>query len=417
AIEGLVVRTSRNGRGHSLTVATKEGQHKIIADKQVEEDSIVKLSPTDARNNKFSVIEHWKASEGEIRDLLNDIESSFIPKAQPLFKEAEDVARKIWGAHILNRQAVMRFHNDADGISAALIMAEFFQSYKQAQQSPTYSDRDAFYDLMTLRYGRAPMTLFLDFGSSTSYDLLRAENVEVVVVDHHPVNSEIEGVVLANPTLHNITEQTTGYVCNNIANMLGKDFPFLAGVSLAGDKSTLPYTEEEAKTALALDYTAFYTGYGNTFNLYKDIVKDRHLMETIYDKARDKMEEAKKELLPQVKKFSNSLSLYYFDAESVGQRREFPATGKLASMLADSIEEPAVIMAYTGRMFSFRLSKKDIFDLAAFVEHLKKTISAIEGGGGHGNAASIRIRDPSMRDAVVSAIIEEFKEFHHRSLS
>jgi RecJ-like exonuclease len=263
-----------------------------------------------------------------------------------------------------------------------------------------------------------PLVVFADLGSSNecgdAYDLLRAEDVEVLVIDHHPPDDVIMNkATMINPWLHNMSsDYSAGYIAYLIAKLLGKDFSNIVGASLAGDRSELGYTEEDSKTALALDYVAFYMQHGNPMDLFKDVFYNKEFRDAVYSKAADKVAAAQENLLKLSKRQQvGKFMLYYFDAEVVGEYKEFPPSGKMATILAESVQEPAIILSYTSKMFSFRVSKKGLIDLAVLVENLKKKVPAIESGGGHKMAASIKIREPTMKDMVVAAIIDELSNY------
>ncbi|MEM4295279.1 MAG: hypothetical protein QXS91_00510 [Candidatus Anstonellales archaeon] len=363
---------------------------------------------------EFMINEYWQPDDKEMQNFIKETEKNIKIVKEPAVKSIENAARIIKTAQLLRRQNIIRFHNDADGIVSALLIGQVLQGNKIAQHAAVYSLKDAFSDIALLRYGDMPIAVFLDFGGSNeckdAYELLKYDNIDVLVIDHHPVDEEIKNLVnIANPLLEGKTsDYTTGYLCNELLLCLGINPSFDYTVSLAGDKSSLAYSDKAKKTALALDYAAFYSAHSNAIALYKEIMTNDGFMDSIAQKANEKIFESLIEIKKNQKKRTiGNFSLYYIDAEK--QEKSFPPYGKNASLHAEDVYEPALIVSCSKYLCSFRLSKKAKehynIDLNMLVNEMKKRSDIVISGGGHKNAASIKINEKA-KDLVID-ITEE----------
>ncbi len=392
------------------TIISEDGKE-IQSNGNYREGTIVEINDKD-----ISVISD---NQEDVLRFLNKLEENISLEGKGLFPAMEKAAKKIKASALIGRAAIVRFHNDADGIIGGIAISSVLPAFKQPQPSATYTERDAINDIGNSRLSFMPLAVFIDFGSSeesgSNYDILKAAGFEIIVIDHHPYDDNVaEKVLMVNSLKEGLpTDYTAGYLSVQIAKLLGKDLTDLGEIALAGDKSSLGYSEDAEKTALALDYAAFYSHYGSAFNIYRDVLKDKELRDALYRKAKEALEETKRHLKRIVKtKKVGEFTLYYFDAEAIGSKGEFPGSGKMATLLAEELKgENAIILATTGKMLSFRLSKKGSVDLSKLVDVLVEKVSFIVNGGGHANAASFRIKDPSYKDVAVEAVITELEEF------
>ncbi len=368
--------------------------------------------------------EAWRPSEEELKNFFASVENGLSIQESELMPELSSAGRKLKAAALLNRPCIARFHNDADGIIAAILLSKINPCHKVPQNVVTYGKRDALADLSNFHFFPKPLAVALDFGSSEesldAYDILSSGGAEVLVIDHHPYDKRVEEkALLVNPLKHELpSDYTTGYIMSEIIKQFSIDIDALAEVSLAGDKSELGYSEDAAKTALALDYAAYYTPYGLAYSLYTEILHDKEIRNTLYEKAKEALDLALKRILQisKTKTLPAGFTLYFFDAEDVGEKYEFPGSGKMATLLAEHIrekkpEEKAIVLSVTSKMLSFRLVKRDTLDLSKFVDYLVEKVSFIVSGGGHANAASFKIRDASFKDEVVAAVVAALEDF------
>jgi len=138
-------------------------------------------------------------------------------------------------------------------------------------------------------------------------------------------------------------------------------------------------------------------------------------MAILYEVASEKLETATVSALKDVKeKKYPKLLLVTFDLDKFCTSKEFPAKGKLAGSVFDLYAKggKSVVVLGTGeRVFNFRVSPaahKAGFNAAKIIEELKAEFTdAIESGGGHQVAASIRVKkgyDKIMFDALMKKI-------------
>jgi|GEM_PF-6901489 len=373
-------------------------------------------------NNIFNITHYWKPSKEELLTFMAQTEQKIEIFKPPLFKSIEKAARKIKTAKLFRRQCLIRFHNDADGIVSCFLISQAINAIKIPQHSAIYSVKEALNDIPRLKYGELPLCIFLDFGCSKeckdAYEILKADEIEIMIIDHHPVDEEIKELAfIVNPLLENFTaEHTTGYLCKEILDVLGITSYYNYRISLAGDKSSFPYDENDKKIALALDYAAFHVNPQNALDIYHEILKNENFAISLANKAEEAIQESVEEMKKKAKKFLiNNIAFYYLDTEQ--EEKSFPPSGKIATYFAETIEEPALVAGCSSNFCSFRLSKsakeKDLINLNDFVKSLKEKSSIIESGGGHKFAASIKIKDKNL---VLPLILETLKDFLNKTL-
>ena len=92
----------------------------------------------------------------------------------------------------LGRAVLLRFHGDADGIAGAFAISRVLSCRASQQNSATYTVRDALRDIAGIGQESRPLAIMLDFGSGENcaegLALLRAAGIEIIVIDHHPMD-------------------------------------------------------------------------------------------------------------------------------------------------------------------------------------------------------------------------------------
>ncbi|MFA5412362.1 MAG: DHH family phosphoesterase [Candidatus Micrarchaeia archaeon] len=323
----------------------------------------------------------------------------------------ELAARKLIAARKLGRFILLKFHNDADGVAGALAITKILGNVQSHQQnSALYRVADAMRDVNVIRYERSPLVVIVDCGSGEDsregLQILKAGGAEIMLIDHHPPEKGVEGICSAFLSPWAVSEEEeastypAGYLCCEVARACGKDgMDELAKIACAGDKSgIMPLSDADRERALVIDYMATYAEFGNRLEFYEHAMGDKELYASILFQARERMERVKEEVGKMMKKrIEGPVAVYTVDFDKVSSR-EFPGKGKLTSRAFELVmhEGPVVVLGVWDGGISFRLNEDAVLrgmNASSVIEAVKaKMGSFIESGGGHGRAASLRIK-------------------------
>lgn len=331
-----------------------------------------------------------------------------------LLPEMQRAARKLLAAKLLGRQIILRYNNDADGISAGIGIASVLRPAKFSavqHNSAVYGNQDALRDMSALRGTFAPLLILVDFGANAesvgALALVKSAGIEILIVDHHPPSlraNEICSVFVTPWNAGAASEYPAGLLCCEIAKIAGVEkerMDAVARISLTGDKSRLHSpTEEDERKALALDFLATYANFANTLEFFEGVLTDEGLLSQIVGQAKEKMENIAKMAENYAReKEVGPFKVHLVGLDKLAKKNEFPSRGKITGAYFDSVKKegvPAIVIGHGERLISFRANKeaRDAgFNATKLIEELKGELKdGIESGGGHDVAASLRIQ-------------------------
>ena len=411
---------SRDSFGTGDIVLVK-GIFESLADLGIKPEKITVLEGKEA-DDVYRNLEEKIMKNAELGDsFISENEAS-----RALKEKIMEVARKLLAAKELNRYILLRFHGDADGISGALALRNVLRFRAYQHNSAVYSPRDAVNDLGTLHHEGRPLIVILDFGTNRqSIDglkLLRAGGIEVVAIDHHPLEEAIKqytGILLSPWTIEGLedaSKYTAGYLASEIANLCGiADAKKYAGIACAGDKSdVIAPGEEDRKTALVLDYLAAHASFGNSLEFYGEVLNKEELYSSIWQQASEKINEALEKTLPKIKKNErNGITIYIVPLDGVVEPKEFPNRSKVTTAVFEKYrtDSPMVTIGYGKRTIILRGNDAFVKRGLAFSNIIKKVSSDMKdfvtAGGGHAKAAAVRVGE-GYEKSVIDRIMEEF---------
>ncbi len=357
-------------------------------------------------NDIYSEIEQKIGQNAKLFALLSDSELKIMGS------DFEKIARKLYAAQQLERFIVVKFHGDADGISAALILKKFLKANYFQQNAAIYSVGDAIKDIEKIGQYFRPLLIMVDFGSgedsSRGLALAKAGEIELISIDHHPPSefSVLSFALSLNPWnagYEDGSKYPTGFLCAMLANMFGIDSEGFEKIACAGDKSTiLSISNEEKNKALVLDFAATYSGFGNGIDFYLQVLSKNELFNSMLMQANVKLEEADRILKNNIKSRSTqNIEIFWFNLDSVAEKKEFPNKGKITGRVFDLVNsnKPVAVIGISKKTLIFRFN-----DIAVskgirtdeIIKQMKNNFSDfIENGGGHAYAAALRIKDPT----------------------
>lgn len=331
---------------------------------------------------------------------------NIIERMKPDF---EKIARKIYAAQQLNRCICVRFHNDADGISSALILKFFLQATYIQHNSPVYTIKNGLNDLERMGQEFKPLLILLDFGngedSAEGLALAKAGGIEIIGIDHHPPSEKSRNafILCANPWNADIEDGSkypVGFLCAIIVQLFGIITNNLENIACAGDKSNIrEISDEDREKALAFDFAAVYSEFGNDIEFYSEMLANKELFNSIAIQAHTKLKESKERIKTSIKtRTAGNVEIYWLNIESIYEQKEFPSRSKLMDLMLEliPIQKPAVAIGLGKRIMIFRLNEK-AFNVGIKANEIVKYMKVkfpdfVENGGGHARAAAFRIK-------------------------
>ena len=349
-----------------------------------------------------------------------------------------EVAGRLAKAFISGAPIIVHYHNDGDGATAAIALHRGFgllverglcdgrQASWQMSRGVAYTYESLYTDRMLFQpYTSAerPLIVILDFGTTPESNgamAAAAGSYDIVWIDHHVIPDGFvrQGEYL-NPFDHGGDSRlSAGLVASAAAEAMGARCTDIAEASLISDYS--PYADRAdgraVRIATALDYLTSRGEYGGDRPKRMDeIVRDEAELGRVYANAKGKMDEALEAGLRTARRYAarDGTKVAALDFKHVAKLGlDYPLPGRYSSRLQERLEKlnrgGTVTIVYYGRYISIRVSA----DVAKRVNILGMISRLSEGtggrltGGGHMEAASIRIGDYDMQEAVALLLNE-----------
>ncbi len=383
------------------------------------------------------------------------MESEVLEKLRP---EMEEVARELRKAVYETRPIIVRHHWDADGIVSGVALEKALKNFierigysdmqflvkRKVSRAPFYELEDVVKDLSESledaeKFGdKMPLVVLTDNGSGMedipAIDQFLTFGAEVITVDHHYPDDAVDSYLIHHVNPYKVggdSNHNAGVLCVEIARMVDElpNPQFMTAVSVVGDRSTGEVEkcieisgadiEELKKTALALEYEAFYLRFRAASQIIHEILgfgrKDRQkkLIDILSGYARTDIESQVETAMEGVKvqKLGNGVALAALDIENYARRFTFPPPGKLTGEVHDRLKDEyrnLVTIGY-GPDFSIIRSEGVEMDIPRLVKELQQEINAGVEGGGHLVVGSIKFI-PAKRKDVLAKLASKIGE-------
>ena len=336
----------------------------------------------------------------------------------------EKAAGLLRGAVRSGSPILIRFNNDADGVSGGLLISRALvrlgaRPLDRQNNSALYAYGDASVDINALRNiseEKKPVIVIIDFGANEesveALELLHSAGAAIVIIDHHPPARR--AVELADAFVSpwavegGNSNYTAGLLAGEVAGRLGEEEVVqLQLVSLIGDRSRLidqtAQPHELRRIAMVFDYISADPRLPQTLEFYEQVLGNKRKTDSLLSQASAKMAKAlelarahsRKRRLP------NGIFLAVINLDKVLRPGEFPPKGKVVGTLHDELVErekgPVIAIGHGERIISIRANPEAVragFRASHVIAELKEELTnAIESGGGHDVAASIRVNE------------------------
>lgn len=197
--------------------------------------------------------------------------------------------------------------------------------------------------------------------------------------------------------------------------------------SLIGDHSIYASNcKEGSERAMLLDLvtsearvTGLSSAWGITPQYIDSILNDRQKYDELLRYAKTRLDDTLSLSLKKLKAYSaGGVKIYLLDYDSVrSENTGFPLPGRFATKLLDTIKgidaSECILILHMGQYISIRVSAGigEKVQLLGMINELRERhASAIESGGGHRNAASIKVSALDSKKAVLQDLVAMAKK-------
>ena len=379
-------------------------------------------------------------------------------------KKLDNAAERMWGKlseaaalamrkFVLCTPIVIRFHNDADGAGGACCLYLSLKDFAEKEgvepalknlvwlmhRGVSYGVEDAMSDVLIANNYTSiekPLLILVDFGTAMESNAgIRAaeKKFDIIWLDHHPLQEGFNGASLkhyVNPWAFGMgSDYTAGFIaCAFTRAFSNADVSEFEAASLIGDRSPLSVSLEKGRdTSAILDLLTsdVKIAHGRSdsnltpsemISILNDKSKSAELMRYVKVRLGEAIDEA----------VSNA-KIHHVGAAQIcvldfGKLRKddssrYPLPGRFASIMLDEMQRTAggdcVVVLHFGQYLSIRISRGiegriGILDIIS--EMRSKYGDGIDGGGGHANAASIKLMDEGIKKAVIKDVIELIRQ-------
>jgi len=434
-IIALVTSTKKVADDYILSTITAGGRLIVISREYVTPGSYIEVSGSAIKKDVSEIVAEKirKLKEDEIKRTKWDIDK-YIDRNCRIEKQLfirdkilnslvsyfEDAARKIKKAIFLHRPIIVRFHNDTDGLCSALALYFTIGSARNVKffinTYPYYRNIDCTMDIDSINHLDAeylnPLFIACDFGANEEsipqYKKLKKAGFEIIIIDHHPPHKDIKTIVDAFVSPYLVggdSNYVTGLLATEVAHFIAHvDLYNLHLIALTGDRSRWALfrpSVQSNKIALAIEYLLQTSRQKYTINELAKSFLDKEFIDLLATEAREKIDSVLKRLKAKTKrKQFNNVTIFMFSTDAMFKEGEYPGRGDMASMISDELAEkintPAITIGHGEHSINLRLNTAAIdkgFDLRYYIAKVKEALPyAIEAGGGHAGAASIRAK-------------------------
>lgn len=388
---------------------------------------------------------HGRASDAECDALIASFSKSIgirqnkphsISKEIDRFIEADadaidSCALILLEAYVSGAPIIIRFHNDGDGSTGAIALYRAFgylgkklfenenaNAYWTMNKSIAYSEDSLFVDESTFnsyKSIRKPLVLLTDFGTTNESEgaIKKAyKKYSLVWIDHHPI---YDGCPYAdfdfyiNPWgLGMNSNICAGVITASIAEKLapGMNFTLLKKAALDSDHSEYyTYNEDTHALALVLDSLTANDRIGYqekriTPKYLDAIITDPESFARVLNSASAQISESLDIGIKNAKRHvtKSGIAAYVLDYKAVADRRfEYIKQGRYTTKLQDKLEEingfKTITIVYYKNYISVRVNKgiSNSINLLSIIAKLKENTEYVQNGGGHNEAASIKV--------------------------
>lgn len=343
------------------------------------------------------------------------------------------VARRIILNFISGAPIIIRFHNDGDGASGAVALYRALEKLAKETRLGTSNciwtmNKGVAYTMQSLSYDRLrlssyhsaikPLLLMTDFGtleeSETAVKNAQG-SMDIAWLDHHPVYEGFKRDIVysyLNPWLEGFGSDVTAgaLTCAVAGKLSGIRVKNLTKASLLSDHSAYaeddPEPSELAVIMDAMTTDASARGSNVTPKNIIATIEDESSHKLVFTQAKSQMDEAVSKGMKYLKtRKAGNATVATLDYSHISENYYgYVRHGRFTSIFSDSVAEkfgPSITIVYNKSLASIRVSKElsGKLRLLSLISKMKEDTDYISNGGGHNEAASVKLEDEyAMRD-------------------
>ncbi|MBI4360766.1 hypothetical protein HY572_03260 [Candidatus Micrarchaeota archaeon] len=362
------------------------------------------------------------------RDFDALVEAPALEKMKPVFRQAAEALER---AVIGMQPILVRFDEDADGITSALYLQSLVEHYIEKSGLPyphsffkAFQSEAPIFEKKHLQhleavasdFAREPLVVLLDHGGNEeSFPALKAAKAlgwDLMLVDHHPPFQDSLALfdVAVHPAQHGgSSAENTGLLMYHVASAVFAAPASWAHFAMQGDRS--PYALKKFfKEPIVLDYASLQNW---PLKKYRALLSDKNQVDVLYQRCLRLREESVREAFKRrnVQLFG-SVNVQWLDISYL--KSDYPPKGGVVQGLHEHVENegPLVTVGFDKERVIFRANagaEEAGFKANAWISDLKKRPGIVASGGGHARAASMRLK-PGKLNAARSWLEERFKK-------
>ncbi len=359
--------------------------------------------------------------------------------------ELQKAARVFASAYLSGAHIVIRFHNDCDGISGAVSINRALSELSNRlmigkptvswamQRGIEYDMESAYSDIIEFRNHKsaaAPLLLITDFGTApgSADQIINAEKqYTIVMLDHHPPYDEfpMERITnYVNSWNHGLNSSfTAGLLSSIFAEILADiDTSDMINASLIGDFSEYADRSDAdgQKISIVLDYLTSIAGRNGssieklTPSYADNLINNPDRLASTFYSASNTLNELLDLGVEKVKKMhGDAADVFLLDFSELPKSESgYPLPGRYSSRLQEKLEgingPRTMLVLHYGSYITVRMPRA-ISGEVKLLEKINKILELseyAESGGGHNEAASIKVVKERSGD-VLSILLKE----------
>lgn len=379
-----------------------------------------------------------------VNDVKIEHHTAFFEKLRP---SMESVAKRILDAINSGQRIVIKHHNDTDGFCSGLSLdraiipliakandkrnATWEKFKRMPSFSPFYNLEDVTKDIaqflsLEVKFKEEkPLVILTDLGSGPENILpikqLKLFGCEVIVIDHHPVDPEVDKLVdyHVNPMLIEgaPSEFCAGLICCIISEMINnrvKNTDVISAIACVADhveeEIRKPYLnavsdryslEDLKLLGKVIDFAVFnlrnLDGKEYIGTLFGDNVeRQRALMEILGQELQDRENKIVKQVESLIETaHTEKIQYNIVPVDKLTLRDPYPRLGSIVELIHENkgrtAEKPLVTMGITSNSVTFRAEEATGFHFADVLKEVQEKVPlSFAEGGGHPCAGTFR---------------------------
>ncbi len=370
---------------------------------------------------------------------IKELDSAFTKMEAKI----SEMASRIFQNFITGAPIIFRFHNDCDGASGAIAIFKALEKLEKENRIDTSNclwimNKGVAYTMQALSYDKLrlaqfssiskPLLCIMDFGTVDESILpinQMSSYADVIWIDHHPVSEGFDSKLKANyvnPWLYGLGSDITAgsiacAVASKLANIKAND---MVKASLLSDHSAYAINDSSAfQLAMVLDAITTENSSKGTNITPKSmvaIVENKNKFDSVFSDAEEQINEAISIGISHSKLHKyDGFNIVTLDYSQISKNKyKYVRHGRFTSVFGDAIEQrykPSVTIVYNKSLYSIRVSKEltKRLDLLPMISEMKDNTDFIMNGGGHNEAASIKIEDEYAPNDFLKILIKEME--------